>query len=92
MTAILLFKIIAAPLLICAATLVSRRWGHGVGGWLTGLPMTSGPVSVFFALDHGSHFARHAAEGTIGGVAVSLVVNGISLKALVLGAPRPAVR
>ena len=47
---ILVLKLVVTPLLIAAATLVARRWGPGVGGWLAGFPLTSAPVSVFFAL------------------------------------------
>jgi hypothetical protein len=68
MSTLFLFKIIAAPLLICVATLVSRRWGSTIGGWFAGLPLTSGPVSVFFALERGPLFARDAAAATILGV------------------------
>src|SRR5437660_633846 len=44
---LLLAKLVLTPLLIAAVTLAGRRWGPGVGGWLAGLPLTSGPVSVF---------------------------------------------
>jgi hypothetical protein len=33
---ILALKLVVTPLLIAAATLVARRWGPGVGGWLAG--------------------------------------------------------
>jgi uncharacterized membrane protein (GlpM family) len=57
------------PLLIGGLTIAARRWGHTVGGWLVGLPLTSGPVSVFLALEQGAAFAQAAAVGTIAGVA-----------------------
>src|SRR5207253_534085 len=50
---VLLAKVVLTPLLIAAATLAGRRWGPAVGGWLAGLPLTSGPVSVFLALEPG---------------------------------------
>jgi hypothetical protein len=65
----LVLKIVFTPLLICAASLAGRRWGEAVGGWLVGLPLTSGPVAFFLALDYGTEFARHAAEGSLAGVA-----------------------
>lgn len=58
-------KLILTPLLIASATLVARRWGPVVGGWIISLPLTSGPVSVFLALEQGQEFAARAAEGTI---------------------------
>jgi hypothetical protein len=65
---ILVLKLVVTPLLIAAATLVARRWGPGVGGWLAGFPLTSAPVSVFFALEQGPEFAAGAAVGTLLGL------------------------
>src|SRR4029077_20326398 len=48
----LVLKVVATPLLILGARLASRRWGEIVGGWFVGLPLTSGPVCFFLALDH----------------------------------------
>lgn len=63
------FKLVLAPLLIAGATLVGRRWGHGVSGWVAALPLTSGPVSIIFALQYGTAFAAQAAVGTLAGLA-----------------------
>jgi hypothetical protein len=65
---ILVLKLVITPLLIAAATLVARRWGPGVGGWLAGFPLTSAPVSVFLALEQGRDFAAEAAVGTLLGL------------------------
>lgn len=65
----LLLKLVATPLLIGVATLIGRRWGQAVGGWLVGLPLTSGPVAFFLALDHGTHFAAAASAGSLEGIA-----------------------
>ncbi|MCI0396560.1 MAG: hypothetical protein L0332_09470 [Chloroflexi bacterium] len=65
---LLALKLVLTPCLIAAATLVARRWGPAVGGWLAGLPFTSGPVSVFLALEQGPGFAAVAAEGTLLGL------------------------
>jgi len=43
----LALKLTITPFLILAASLASRRWGEAVGGWLVGLPLTSGPVAFF---------------------------------------------
>src|SRR5438132_11180825 len=67
---VLLAKVVLTPLLIAAATLAGRRWGPAVGGWLAGLPLTSGPVSVFLALEQGPGFAARAAVGTLAGLVV----------------------
>jgi hypothetical protein len=61
-------KLVLTPLLIGAVTLAARRWGPSVGGWLAGFPLTSGPVSVFLALEQGRPFAERAAGGTLLGL------------------------
>jgi hypothetical protein len=65
---ILALKLTLTPLFIAGITVASRRFGHAVGGWLVGLPLTSGPVSVFLALEQGTTFAREAAAGMIAGL------------------------
>jgi len=62
---LLIFKLIATPLLLVAATIVIRRWGEAVGGFLVGLPLTSGPISVFLALENGPRFAMQATSGSL---------------------------
>jgi hypothetical protein len=64
----LLLKLILVPLIIAAATLVARRWGERVSGLMIGLPLTSGPVSVFFAIEQSPHYAANAAIGSILGL------------------------
>lgn len=68
-----ILKLILTPLLIAAATSASRRWGPVAGGWFAGLPLTSGPVSVFLALEQGAPFAAQAAQATLLGM-VAVVV------------------
>ncbi len=65
---LLLFKIAVTPLLILGATLLQRRFGGAIGGLLTGLPVTSAPLSVFLALQNGPLFAAKAAVGTLLGL------------------------
>jgi hypothetical protein len=64
----LLLKLTLTPALIGAATLVGRRFGPSIGGAVVGLPLTSAPVSVFLALEHGARFAAGAAVGTLLGL------------------------
>jgi hypothetical protein len=58
-------KAAVAPVLIGGASLAGRRWGHQVGGWLVGLPLTSGPVAFFLTQAQGSRFAAVAAVGML---------------------------
>lgn len=65
---IFILKLVLTPLLIAALTLIGRRWGPAVSGAIAGLPLTSGPVSLFLALEQGEDFAAHAAIGTLAGL------------------------
>jgi hypothetical protein len=68
---ILALKLVLTPALIAVATLIGRRFGPSISGWLVGLPFTSGPVSLFLALEQGTSFAATAAVGSIVGVAAA---------------------
>jgi hypothetical protein len=63
----LALKLLLTPSLVGAASLAGRRWGDTIGGWLVGLPFTSGPVVLFLALEHGTPFAAVAAGGILAG-------------------------
>ena len=64
---LLAVKLLLTPALIGGASLVAQRWGPAVGGWLIALPLTSGPVILYLALDQGTAFAATAAEGALAG-------------------------
>jgi hypothetical protein len=66
---VLVLKLLLTPLLVGGSTLVARRWGPSIGGWIISLPLTSGPVLVFLALDQGGAFAAEAAVGALAGLA-----------------------
>jgi len=66
--ALLLLKLILTPILIGGASLAARRWGPSVGGWLVALPLTSGPIALYLALDQGNAFAAGVAQGSIAGL------------------------
>jgi hypothetical protein len=65
---LLAVKLVPTPLVVLAASLAARRWGDVVGGWLVGLPLTSGPVALFLARERGPAFAADAAAGSLAGV------------------------
>ena len=64
---ILILKLTLTPVLIGAASLASRRWGAEVGGWLVGIPFTSGPIAFFLAVAPGVHFAADSSVGILAG-------------------------
>jgi len=62
---ILALKLTLPPALIVAASVAGRRCGPGFSGWMVALPVVSGPVVFFLALDHGTSFAAAAAHGSL---------------------------
>jgi hypothetical protein len=64
---LLAVKLLLTPSIVVLATLAGRRFGRSASGWLIGLPLTSGPITAFFAVEHGTRFAARAAVGSLGG-------------------------
>ena len=61
-------KLILTPLLVGGASLAQRRWGAQIGGWIVALPLTSGPIILFVALDQSAALAANVAHGALAGV------------------------
>lgn len=78
----LLLKLVLTPLLTGLVSFAGRRWGPVVSGWLVGLPLTSGPIALFLALELGNTFAAKAAQGSLAGLislaAFCLIYNWLS--------------
>lgn len=53
----LALKLSLIPLVVWLASAAGRRFGHAVTGWITGLPLIAGPISIYLALDPGPEFA-----------------------------------
>lgn len=77
-------KLILTPLLVSSASLAGRRWGPLLSGWIIALPLTSGPISLFIALELGPRTAIDAAAGSLlGGIcllAYSLVYAWVAAR------------
>ncbi len=67
-----LLKLGLIPLSILAATLVSRRFGHGIGGVVSGLPLIAGPIIALLMLDHDSQYLAQIAQATLTAVPAAL--------------------
>ena len=74
-TYLFILKLILTPLIVATVTLVARRWGESIGGLLIGLPLTSGPVSIFLLIEQGRHFAAGAANGAMLGLIPVTALN-----------------
>ena len=61
-------RLALVPAAIWLATLAARRWGHTVSGYLGGLPLIGGPITLYLALDHGSAFAARSATFTLAAI------------------------
>ncbi|WP_208230447.1 hypothetical protein [Brenneria izadpanahii] len=70
---ILAIKLAVTPVLMLAVSLAVRKWGGFVGGLLSGMPLTSGPVALFLAIEQGPQFAAKAASGALSGLAAVLL-------------------
>ena len=77
MTSVLALKLLLVPSLIGGITLVGRRWGPVVAGWLSAFPVLAAPILLLLALERGITFAAAAAGGTLIAV-LAILVFGIS--------------
>ena len=62
-----LVKLLLTPFFIGGMSLIARRWGPAVAGFLVALPLTSGPVVVFVALEQGIPFGQEVGLAVLTG-------------------------
>src|SRR5262245_28283481 len=60
-----LLKLALVPIVVWLASVAGRKWGHAATGWISGLPLIAGPISIFLALAQGLQFAADAAAATL---------------------------
>jgi hypothetical protein len=63
-----LFKLVFAPVMLAATSLIGRRWGPAVGGSLAALPVITGTITFLVALEQGPAFTSHLAAATLIGI------------------------
>lgn len=68
MTAETWLRLALVPAVVWLASLAARRWGHTVSGYLGGLPLIGGPITLYLALDHGAEFAARSAVVTLAAI------------------------
>lgn len=70
----IVLTLLIAPALVGVSSLASRRLGERIGGLVSAFPAIVGPVLLITAHEHGAMFAAAAANGTLLGAVVSLLV------------------
>ncbi len=61
-------RLLLVPAAVWLASLAARRWGHAASGYLGGLPLIGGPITLFLALDLGVEFAARSALFTLAAI------------------------
>jgi hypothetical protein len=90
--ALLLTKLLLAPLCVIAVSLAGRRWGIVTAGILGGLPVVAGPILLVLTLTHGNAFGAKAAAGTLLGLAaLTTFVVVYGRMAMLDAGPAPSV-
>lgn len=75
-------KVAAAAAIVVAASRAAERAGPFLGAMVATLPVSTGPIYVFLAMDHGVAFVAEAAVTSVAGVAaIAAFVAGHALAA-----------
>ena len=64
----LLLRLALVPAAVWLASVAARRFGHAASGYLGGMPLIGGPITLFLALDHGAEFGARSALFTLAAV------------------------
>jgi len=66
--AVLVVKMLLAPVFVVGVSVAVQRLGQRIGGILAGIPVVAGPILLVYVQQHGRTFAAHAAGGTLLGI------------------------
>jgi uncharacterized membrane protein (GlpM family) len=69
---LLALKLILAPLAVLLASVASKRYGHVIGGILSGFPMIAAPVTAALLIDHPAEHVAAIAFATVSGLVATL--------------------
>ena len=64
-TTLFYLKVIIGPLMVLSVSYLQRRFGDRFGGWLIGLPITTGPFILIICLQEGVAFGGRTAHGVL---------------------------
>lgn len=73
----LALKLFLVPFFLAIVSYASRRWGPGVGGWLAGMPLVTGPILFILALENDAVFTAHAAAASLSAVVSAIVFGAV---------------
>ncbi len=76
MSLLVVVKILTIPVLLWMVALISKRFGPMVAGIVSGLPIFSGPIVFYIALEQGADFAARSALGAFPGM-IGYVMFGV---------------
>lgn len=71
----LLLKLLLVPTFLGLLSVAGKRWGPSMAGWLAGLPVVTGPILFFLAMEHGAAFASNAASSALSAVLASVAFS-----------------
>jgi hypothetical protein len=69
---LLVLKLLLAPLAVWLASIASKRYGHLVGGVLSGFPMIAAPVTAALLIDHSAAQVSAIAFASASGLVATL--------------------
>jgi hypothetical protein len=85
---LLLVKLVAMPALVWLTSWINRRYGGIAAGMLAGLPLVTGPVAFFMAIEQGPRFGAQSATAILHALAgVTLFAVAYALAARRFGWP-----
>jgi hypothetical protein len=64
-TSLFYLKVIIGPFMVLSVSYLQRRFGDRFGGWLLGLPITTGPFILIICLQEGVAFGGRATRGVL---------------------------
>jgi hypothetical protein len=69
---LLALKLLLAPLAVWLASVAAKRYGHVIGGVLSGFPMIAAPVTAALLIDYPAEHVASIAFATVGGLVATL--------------------
>ncbi len=61
----LALKLLMVPFFLAVISIIAKRYGPSMAGWVAGMPVIVGPILFLLALEHGTVFAGGAALFTL---------------------------